>query len=67
MFGLNKKLKQASKNPAKANGKSKTSGKQGIVPSTASKKKSSITAIPDLICKVKKKCFSFLSFLKFSN
>ena len=62
MFGLNKKLKQASKNPAKTNGKSKTSGKQGVISSTASKKKSSITARPDLICKVKKNSFCFLSF-----
>ena len=53
MFGLNKKLKQASKKPIK-----KTNGKPGVISSITSKKKSSITAIPDLICKVNILIFS---------
>jgi hypothetical protein len=65
MFGLNKKLKQTSKNPTKTNGKTKTSGKQGVISSTANKKKSSITAIPDLICKVKQILSAFYFILKF--
>ena len=51
MFGLNKKLKLASQKPAKS--KAKPSDKQAVATSTAaSKKKTSIAAIPDLICKV---------------
>ena len=50
MFGLNKKLKQASQKPTKS--KAKPNDKQVATSTAASKTKTSIAAIPDLICKV---------------